>query len=182
MSKRSERQVRRKKADKHSKHKLLAIPLLLSVLVYVLCTNFEDRDALAPEAISQVSAPATTQSKLANTPAIGSAKHAGGWPATDLTFLSGPDPLENYLASNVPLGQLLAAPAVNGQARDAERITQVHQEFQQQASYYVFESANSRYAMISNRIVSEGDTLTEGVQLEKIDKGQLTISASSRVH
>lgn len=183
MSNRAKRTVRTKKTDKYAKQKLAAIPLLLGVLGYVLVANFQSQD-VGTQTIAATDTPTplpvrdTTPRQVA--PAATSTNKIARWKDTNLDFLKGPPPMKPYLEVNVPQGQLTTAsiPSVGL----GDQLADVQQQFEEQTTQYVFESGRHRYAVLGSRVLAEGEQITEGVQLQKIQAGTLTIKAAPSVN
>ncbi|GAB5403144.1 MAG: hypothetical protein Aurels2KO_13750 [Aureliella sp.] len=188
MAKRSKRRGKGKKPDKYAKQKMLAIPVLLAVLGYVLVDNFGgSSEDTAPQA-----AAAVQQQRPANAlnPQIAAVENSvqkvEAWPAPQLDFLDGPSPMASYREAAGEIVRTATSQPENMVAiEQVEKKNEVESSIREtlstQASQFVFKSANRKLALVGDRIVEQGEQLDNGARLRDVRGSSLIIEVGRRI-
>ena len=166
---------KRKKRDKYAKHKVVAIPVLLAVLGFVLWDGEEE------------SRPTTQVSKDAPPTEVGSAGESIGegavaeweqipWPKPNLAFLNGANPFASYLVEEqeeeptdpeMPPTELLVSK--KEEAVDVEKLLrEVAAELTRQSDSFAFSSSRRKVIVTGGREFTVGDEIRDGVFLKSI--------------
>lgn len=192
---------KKRRQDKFAKAKLVAIPVLLGVLGFVLWSNTrrgndESVPPVAAQAESASNANGPSQARPTNTPPSRPTPQSTAptestaekkpqlsrepWPEIDeLAFLDGPNPFASYRiveVSEEPEEKVVEVvpkePAIN----------HVTRELAKSPLRYYFRSARKNVVMLGNQLLESGDHLTEELKLDDIDQEHLifTLDRSSK--
>lgn len=185
MARRSKRGGNEKKPDPYKKQKMLAIPVLLAVLGYVLINNFsgsEDSSLAETDAAPVAVAVRPERTGVVRVNASqGQIENA--WPLPTLSFLDGPSPLSRFRApkrtAGIP-GEVLVAEESIGQ--ENQRIeADVRQQLASQSVQFVFKSPTRKIALVGDQIVREGEQLQSGVRLRDVRGKNLVIEVGRQI-
>lgn len=180
------------KPDKYAKQKMLAIPVLLAVLGYVLLDNFggssEDSTAQAPPRVAQSSDPTGRPNAAAEKHP---SKQLAAWPDPELGFLGAPSPLASYRAAAGEIVRPEDSRLVDSSSETMLVQQQVQKKNQiedsiratlsSQTSQFIFKSANRKLALVGDRIVEQGERLDGGGRLHDVRGNNLVFEVGRRI-
>lgn len=185
MARRSKRAAKVKKADKYAKQKMLAIPALLLVLVYVLITNLAGGGDASATITASTPKPTAVQPTRPGSINLDVTKSlvTKAWPLPSLGFLDGPSPLSSF---REPIGKASNQGEVFVAGENVEQSSQrieadIREQLASQPTQFVFKSSTRRIALVGDQIVSEGEQLQSGARLRDVRGKNLLIEVSRRV-
>lgn len=192
MARRSRREQKAKKQDRYAKQKLLAIPMLLAVLGYVLLDNFSGSSQDAPAATTgSAHSSARPSGQVESTAAVAGKGQApvqqlAVWPQPQLDFLEGPSPLASYREPAGAIVRPAASPEGTMVAeRRAEKSEQIESKIREtlanQPSQFVFKSANRKLALVGDRVFEQGEQLESGARLHDVRGNNLVIRIGRQI-
>lgn len=185
MARRSKRAAKSKKPDPFKKQKMLAIPVLLLVLGYVLISN------LTGGGESSATATISTPVAIAGQPLRPSlvnaqeakARDSKAWPIPTLGFLDAPSPLRSFrepIGTVGTQGEVLVAGESIEQAN--QRIeTDIRQQLASQSTQFIFKSSTRKIALVGDQVVSQGEQLQSGGRLRDVRGTNLVIEVGRQV-
>ncbi|QDV28124.1 hypothetical protein [Aureliella helgolandensis] len=173
------------KKDRFARQKLLAIPILLCGLAYVLFGMSGDDDNTETAYI-----PPTSQRKVAVEQATGSESATAvadrkGWPEVDLATLIGESPLVNYtvirddqqlVTTGAQTGAATRDNPLEGDSAEGDSAQRWRNALLETPVSYVFESGDRKVVMLGDQLLEKGQMLSPSVKVEDIQHGKLILS------
>ncbi len=173
MSKR-QRRSGGKRVDKYAKQKIVAIPILLIVLGYVVVDGMTGSDESEYTPILNV---ATTPAHNENVEVKSDEKKlVTVWPSPNLSLLDLKSPFTDHLIKENHQGASATSTdsASVGLRNDIGPLGVLDTN----EIPYVFESGSTKKALVNGRLVQPGETLVDGVQLYDIKKGKMILKTT----
>ncbi len=187
MAKRSNRRGKAKKPDKYAKQKMLAIPVLLLILGYVLFDNFvggtDESSVTALPSVPPSVVP--SRPKVSTTSPQSPNEQLAAWPEPKIDFLGRPSPLASYRTVGETFRPETEAPETMVARQQVEAKSRIENSIRStlssQTSQFVFKSANRKLALVGDRIVQQGEQLETGARLRDVRGNNLVIEVGRRV-
>ena len=175
MSARSKRS-KKNKPDPYAKQKVVAIPLLLVVLGYVLWSNSQGSGTKADPAAELANASPTVVAP--SKPAVANADDATtAWPEPVTDFLDGANPFASFRATKKQETKLVTtiAPKIDKAEELRRAVSKLSDELAAQPLRYFFQSGDRNVVMLGDRLYQNGDRLSEQMKLREIQQENLVL-------
>jgi hypothetical protein len=170
---------RKAKVDRLAKLKIVAIPVLLAVLGFVLWSNFSEKSD-RPTANSKAKVAAKAKAKSATVVSKAGEKTdpkrkvVEAWPEPTLEFLNQESPFRSmeYEPPKSHNKRLVSKPKLEDRDSARDALASAAKMLRDATIRYTFRSANQSAFMFENRLIKEGDEFTKGVIVRSItDQG-----------
>ncbi|MFK7737545.1 MAG: hypothetical protein AB8B50_16035 [Pirellulaceae bacterium] len=170
---------RKTKVDRFAKFKVAAVPVLLAVLGLVLWSNFsESSDRPAVKRTSQAPAKEKARTSTALSKAVAKAdpkpKLVAAWPEPSLEFLNQESPFMkmDYAPPQPQSERHVSKPTHSDRDREKNALASAAEMLKNARIQYTFQSEKQSAFMFENRLIKEGDELTNDVIVRSItDRG-----------